>query len=154
MLQNILRSRFQSSSRFFSNLRYVNLSDSRSGSLIKVGCVFLMAIFRKSAWATLPWYIWTLQRSLILVRGNDRIPFLQSIITNDIQNLEVLKTLYSFMLNAKVIFEKISRKILNLFYLLGSCYVWYTVVRSWRRSNIGRMRSWIISQSFQTHEYV
>jgi len=68
MLQNILRSRFQSSSRFFSNLRYVNLSDSRS---------------------------------LILVRGNDRIPFLQSIITNDIQNLEVLKTLYSFMLNAK-----------------------------------------------------
>jgi len=71
MLQNILRPGrvgLQSSSRFFSNLRYVNLSDSRS---------------------------------LILVRGNDRIPFLQSIITNDIQNLEVLKTLYSFMLNAK-----------------------------------------------------
>ena len=45
MLQNILRSRFQSSSRFFSNLRYVNLSDSRLGSLIKVGCVFLMTIF-------------------------------------------------------------------------------------------------------------
>ena len=40
-------------------------------------------------------------RSLIALRGADRLSVLQNLITNDIQNLEVLKVLYAFMLNSK-----------------------------------------------------
>jgi len=43
----------------------------------------------------------TASRGLIAVRGEDRLSVLQNLITNDIQNLGVLKVLHSFMLNAK-----------------------------------------------------
>jgi len=40
-------------------------------------------------------------RKIIVVKGDDRLALLQNLITNDIQNLEVLKVLYAFMLNSK-----------------------------------------------------
>lgn len=40
-------------------------------------------------------------RALISLKGDDRLSVLQNLITNDIQNLEVLKVLYAFMMNAK-----------------------------------------------------
>ena len=40
-------------------------------------------------------------RALISLKGEDRLSVLQNLITNDIQNLEVLKVLYAFMMNAK-----------------------------------------------------
>ena len=43
----------------------------------------------------------TASRGLIAVRGTDRLSVLQNLITNDIQNLAVLKVLHAFMLNAK-----------------------------------------------------
>ena len=40
-------------------------------------------------------------RSLISVRGRDALPLLQGVTTNDMNNLEHLKAMYSMLLNSK-----------------------------------------------------